>query len=135
MNNDLNKVLQKAGLRTTKPRIEIFSTLRSFNKPMGVTDIIAACPGIDKVSVYRTIDLFVRLRIVSTIPHGWKHLYELAAPFSPHHHHLNCEKCGNLTEIHSEKLELMIANLTDEHNFRATAHHFEITGVCRECSL
>lgn len=134
MNADLNEVLQKAGLRTTKPRIEMFNILRSLNKPMSVTDIITACPSIDKVSVYRTIDLFVRLRIVSTIPHGWKRLYELAAPFSPHHHHLICEKCGNLTEIHSERLELMIASLTNEHGFSASGHHFEITGVCRECS-
>lgn len=134
MNIELNQILTNAGLRLTKPRTEIFNTLKSFNKPMSIIDIINACSSVDKVSVYRTIDLFTKLRIVSMIPHGWKHLYELAEPFSPHHHHLVCEKCGNLTEIHSKKLESMITNLTHEHGFMASGHHFEITGLCSECT-
>lgn len=133
MSSELNEILMKAGLRLTKSRMEIFNVLKSFNKPMSIMDIVTACPGVDKVSVYRTIDLFTKLHIVSTIPHGWKHLYELAAPFSPHHHHLICEKCGGLTEIHSERLELMITDLTNGHGFIATGHHFEITGLCQDC--
>lgn len=134
MNSELNEVLLREDLRSTKPRLQIFNTLKSLNRPMSIMDIVNVCPDIDKVSVYRTIDLFVKLRIVSTIPHGWKHLYELAAPFNPHHHHLICEKCGNLTEIHSERLESIIANLTDEYGFKTSGHHFEITGLCRECA-
>jgi Fur family transcriptional regulator, ferric uptake regulator len=134
MNSELNEALLKAKLRTTKPRTQIFDTLKSLNRPMSIMDIVNACPGIDKVSVYRTIELFVELRIVSTIPHGWKHVYELAAPFIPHHHHLICEKCGNLTEIHSDRLESIITSLTDEHGFKTSGHHFEITGLCRECA-
>lgn len=134
MNHELNEILANANLRLTKPRVEIFDTLKSLNKPMSIVDIIDACPSVDKVSVYRTIDMFTKLHIVSTIPHGWKHLYELASPFNPHHHHLVCEKCGSLTDIHSKKLELMIASLTDEHQFTPSHHHFEITGTCRSCS-
>jgi len=135
MNSELSEVLLRENLRITKPRVQIFNTFKSLNRPMSIMDIVSVCPDIDKVSAYRTIDLFVKLRIVSTIPHGWKHLYELAAPFSPHHHHLICEKCGNLTEIHSERLESIIASLTDEHGFKTSGHHFEITGLCRECAL
>lgn len=133
MNQDLHEIFVNAGLRLTRPRIQIFETLKSFDRPMSIVDIVKACPGIDKVSVYRTMSLFSKLHIVITIPHGWKQLYELAAPFTPHHHHLVCEKCGTLTEIHSKKLESMIANLTNEHGFIATGHHFEITGLCSEC--
>jgi Fur family ferric uptake transcriptional regulator len=100
---------------------------------MSVVDIVTACPDIDKVSVYRTIDLFAKLRIVTAIPHGWKHVYELAEPFSPHHHHLVCERCGSLMEIHSKKLESMITDLTNEYGFTPSGHHFEITGLCNKC--
>lgn len=133
MNNELNGILVNAGLRLTKPRLLIFDTLKSFEQPMSIVDIVKACPGIDKVSVYRTISLFSKLHIISAVPHGWKQLYELAAPFTPHHHHLVCEKCGTLTEIHSKKLESMITNLTNEHGFTANGHHFEITGLCSNC--
>lgn len=133
MNTELNEIFVNAGLRLTKPRLEIFNTLKSFDRPMSIVDIVSACPNVDKVSVYRTIDLFTKLRIASTIPHGWKHLYELAAPFSPHHHHLVCETCGSLTEIHSKKLESMIADLTKEYDFNPTGHHFEVTGLCSKC--
>ena len=133
MNNELNKIFINAGLRLTKPRLQIFNTLKSFDRPMSIMDIVKSCPDVDRVSVYRTISLFAKLRIVIAVPHGWKQLYELAAPFIPHHHHLVCEKCGTLTEIHSKKLETMITNLTNEHDFTAIGHHFEITGLCNAC--
>lgn len=134
MNTALNEIFKNANLRLTEPRLKVFNTLKAINKPMSIVDISKSCSDIDKVSVYRTIDLFSELRIVTTVPYGWKHLYELAAPFSPHHHHLVCEKCGSLTEIHSSKLESMITALTSEHGFTASGHHFEITGICHECT-
>jgi len=91
MNNELSTILATAGMRATKPRSDIFNTLKTSDTPMSIVDIIKACPSVDKVSVYRTITLFSELRVIATIPHGWKHLYELAAPFKPHHHHLVCE--------------------------------------------
>lgn len=134
MNTELNEIFRTVGLRLTEPRLKVFNALKATNKPMSIVDISKTCPDVDKVSVYRTIDLFTKLRIVTTVPHGWKSLYELAAPFSPHHHHLVCEKCGNLTEIHSHTLEAIIEDLTNEHGFIPSGHHFEITGVCRECT-
>lgn len=134
MQQQLNSIFAKANLRLTRPRIEVFNTLKSIGRPMSIVEIIHACPGVDKVSIYRTIDVFIKLHVVSTIPHGWKHLYELSAPFTPHHHHLVCDKCGHLTEIQSKNLEHVIATLTNEYGFTATNHHFEISGTCKDCS-
>lgn len=133
MNDELANILATAGLRQTKPRAIIFDTLKATHTPMSIIDIIDKCPSVDKVSVYRTITLFMKLNIISSVPHGWKHLYELSSPFKPHHHHLTCTRCGTLIEIHSHKLEAIITNLTRDHQFSPTGHHFEVTGICAPC--
>lgn len=133
MNEELTKILATADLRQTKPRATIFDALKTSHAPMSIVDIINKCPSVDKVSVYRTIALFMKLDIITSVPHGWKHLYELSSPFKPHHHHLTCTQCGALIEIHSQKLESIIADLTHDHQFSPTGHHVEVTGICAVC--
>ena len=134
MHEELKNILAQADLRLTKPRMTIFNFLQASDKPVSIVDIVKACPTVDKVSVYRTIALFDELRVISTIPQGWKHLYELAAPFKPHHHHLVCEQCGKSIEIHSQKVEALVTDLARGFHFMPAGHHFEITGLCQNCA-
>lgn len=134
MQEELKTVFSQSGLRLTKPRITIFNFLHGSDDPVSIVEIVKACPTVDKVSVYRTIGLFSELRVISTVLQGWKQLYELASPFKPHHHHLVCDQCGKLTEIHSQKVESLITDLAQKFSFTPSGHHFEITGLCRDCS-
>lgn len=126
-------VFSNHNLRVTRPRKVIFETLKNAVKPLSQVEIAKANPSVDKVSVYRTIDVFMKLGIVTSVPHGWKQRYELATPFRPHHHHLLCTGCGNVEEIQSDKLEQIIRILADKQKFKATGHTFEITGLCNVC--
>lgn len=133
MNNYLEKILSKNGLRITKPRQVVFAALSANSAPLQIGEIVKQCPSIDRVSVYRTIELFTELHIIESIPLGWKHQYELAGPFKPHHHHIYCTQCGQLIDIHSSNLESLVAQLAARYNFTVHTHKFEISGLCKQC--
>jgi Fur family ferric uptake transcriptional regulator len=133
MNADIAKILSDHNLRVTEPRKAVFETLKNAVAPLSPREIVTANPVIDKVTVYRTIDVFIALGVVESIAHGWKMRYELAAPFRHHHHHLFCTQCGMVEEIKSDQLEKIVRMLAEQQAFKVTAHTFEITGVCGMC--
>lgn len=133
MEQELASILGINKLRVTKARRDVFRALSEANKPLYIHDLIALCSAIDRVSVYRTIDLFHHLNILEIVHSGWKKQYELATPFKAHHHHLHCKNCGKTIEINSSKLESFIDELSREYSFHGTSHKFEVTGLCALC--
>lgn len=133
MDQDLERLLAKSRLRTTTARRLVFRTLKMASAPLSHVEITKRCPDIDKTSVYRTIELFIKLGIVVGVSHGWKQRYELAAPFRPHHHHLYCVECGETEELRSEKLEEAVREVVSASNFIVQEHTFEMTGLCGTC--
>lgn len=133
MKSDIDSILKAAGLRSTAPRKDVFAILKKATDPLTATEIIRLLPNTDKVSVYRTIDTFLRLGVVTTVPRGWKPYYELAAPLKPHHHHLFCTSCSRLIDIHAPKAEEAISAIAALHQFSAQAHTLEISGICQTC--
>lgn len=131
---DLEDIFSKHQLRLTKPRQAIFATMQAAETPLAIGDIIKRCQNVDRVSIYRTLDLFVKLGLVAAVPVGWKHCYELTNLFQAHHHHLYCTNCGRLIDIHSKKLEELIAGIAGEYDFTAHEHKFEVSGTCKDCS-
>jgi len=134
MDTELVRIFSKAKLRLTTPRIAIFNALKESSTPLSTSQIIRLCPGVDKVSVYRTIKLFGSLNIVTIVTHGWKQSYELSSPFHPHHHHIVCERCGDVIKLQSPSIEALIHKFAKQHAFTPTSHHFEIHGVCEKCA-
>lgn len=133
MKDDFAQIAQLHSLRLTNARLTVFAALRDSRGPVSAAELVVLCPQIDPASVYRTITLFVQLELVSTVTRGWKPLYELAAPFAPHHHHMVCDKCGRTIEIRSEAIEGLILHLAEQHSFTVQQHHFELTGLCEDC--
>lgn len=132
--SDLESLFAQKGLRLTAPRRLVFDTLRSSTQPLLIRGIISACPSVDRVSIYRTLELFVELGIAEIVPLGWKQRYELTGPFKPHHHHLYCTQCGMLVDVHSQKLELLVAAIAREYHFTPSEHTFEVSGMCAGCT-
>lgn len=133
MQKTIEQLLQTRRLRITTPRKIIFDVLLESKQPLSIVDIIDRAKSVDKVSVYRTIDLFVKEGIATTAPHGWKLRYELAAPLKPHHHHITCTNCGALQDVQHEKIERLMEALAKENGYEMTQHTFEISGLCANC--
>ena len=134
MHPEIIRLFSDHKLRLTKPREAVFELLKKADRPLSHVELMSASPDMDKVSIYRTIETFIRLGIVTSVPHGWKQRYELAAPFRPHHHHFLCLQCDMVEEIESDQLEKMIQIFAQYQGFKVTGHTFEITGLCKKCS-
>lgn len=135
MDSDIMNTLSTHQLRITQPRQLVIEALSRATAPLSTAEIIQVCSSVDRVSVYRTLELFRSLGIVTTISHGWKHAYELADPYRPHHHHVRCEVCGRVIDIESDQLEALIDSVAKKHGITVSRHTFEIVGRCKTCRL
>jgi Fe2+/Zn2+ uptake regulation proteins len=129
----LSEIFEQHGLRLTKPRQQIFDILKNSEIPLTVGDIAKNYKNINRTSIYRTLIIFDRLKIINTIYIGWKNYYELAEPFIPHHHHLYCINCQNAEPIQPKELEKLVDYIGKKYNFIVTKHHFELEGICEKC--
>lgn len=129
----LRKMLKERGFSTTYARKQVFEALLD-KEPQTMKQVVAACPAIDRTSVYRTVNLFERLGIVKRMQIGWKYKIELAGSFHSHHHHLTCMHCGSTTPFEEDaQLETLLKNISDDNNFEMSEHQLEIQGLCKNC--
>lgn len=137
MKSDANKfttILKEHRVSITTARKAIFETLLEAEEPLKNGEIARRTPSVDRASVYRTLELFNELGLTETIIRGWTPLTELAEPFKAHHHHLICERCGNVIEIENETLEDVLQLVASRHQFILKKHTVELSGVCSSCS-
>lgn len=133
MESELEAIFARNGVRLTNPRKVIFRALHETNTPLSASMIAKQCESIDRVSVYRSLELFIRLGIARNVPIGWKQRYELTDPFKSHHHHLSCISCGCLIDVRSLKFEQLVNAVVAEYDFVASDHTFEVRGHCKKC--
>ncbi len=89
---------------------------------------------IGKATIYRTLDLLVRSRLVEEhdFGEGFKR-YEHRLSRRPVHEHLVCLECGKVIEFQSPEIQAVEARVRAEHGFVPVRHRLEIYGLCREC--
>jgi Fe2+ or Zn2+ uptake regulation protein len=137
MNNaaQFKKILQDNGYSVTRARSLIFELLAGANEPWPMHRLIEeAKGGADRVSVYRTVELFEKLGIAQRINIGWKYKIELSEAFLDHHHHMTCLTCGRVVTVKDEpQFEQMIARLAGANGFVVKSHQLEMQGYCTSC--
>jgi Fur family ferric uptake transcriptional regulator len=127
-------LLKKHGYSLTPARLKLFSTLQNHNAST-MAELTALLREYDRATVYRTVELFEKLGIISRVQLGWKHKLELSDMFHHHHHHLSCTNCGQVIVLHEDStLEQHIKTLSMHSDFTATDHQLEIRGLCQDCS-
>lgn len=132
----LKKTLTDNNYSLTKARMTIFTLLDS-DEPQTISQIISKAKGrVDRVSIYRNIELFEKIGVVRRIYIGWKFKLELSDIFVDHHHHLTCLGCAKTIDIKDEKhIDDFIVGITDNFGFKPIRHQFEIEGLCKDCIL
>jgi len=101
-----------------------------------MNELIAFCNKVDRVSVYRTIDIFEKIGIVSRINLGWKYKLELSDNFKEHHHHLSCNVCGAIVDFEEpETLNRELEKIALIKNFIVEQHALELRGTCIDCQI
>lgn len=127
-------LLQKNNSSITKARVNLFQLLLN-SHPLSMSEIINQVKSSDRASVYRNIDLFQKLGIINRVNIGWKYKLELSDKFVAHHHHLNCLSCNQSISINEhEPIEKLVQTITQKLKFTPQNHHFEIDGLCLDCT-
>ncbi len=129
------QILRKNGDSVTAARRQVFTALYG-HEPQSMLELQKRLDGkVDRVSIYRAIELFSRLGIANKIQIGWKYKVELSDVFIAHHHHISCLGCGKVFAIHEdERIEQLIAEIAAANNITQPAHQLEIQGYCSRCA-
>ncbi|MGI5839015.1 MAG: Fur family transcriptional regulator [bacterium] len=91
-------------------------------------------PDVGMATVYRTLDLLERLKIIHRMNFGdGKSRYELCQANTHHHHHLVCLECGEITEVKKDLLAQLEETVARENDFTIVDHDLQFFGYCHKC--
>ncbi|MCC7362814.1 MAG: transcriptional repressor [Dehalococcoidia bacterium] len=132
------EMLRRAGHKITPQRVLILRALRHAGGHISASQIAeqvrAAYPVVDVSTVYRTLDVLKRMRLVTATDMGQGDVVFEWAPATPHHH-LICSSCGHVAELEHHYFDRLADQLAADFSFAADLHHFAIFGLCRGCQI
>ena len=132
------RYLRDSGLPITHQREVVADIVFGSEGHLSVDDIERSLRDrkerIGKATIYRTLDLLVRSRLVEEhdFGEGFKR-YEHRLSSHPIHEHLICLECGRVTEFESNELYEVESRVRQEHRFVPVRRRLEIYGLCGAC--
>lgn len=126
------KMLLEYDVKPTVQRIMILEYLENNKKhptvEMIYADLYKKVPTLSKTTVYNTMDIFSKHRIVNVLTFTKTELrYEFNEKF---HHHFYCKSCRKIYDVESE-CEYQKTRIIDGHKIEEISGTFE--GICRYC--
>ena len=123
----------------TRLRRTVFEILWEDYQPLGAYEIkqrlsIRLGKKIDPPTVYRAIEFFVDLGLVSKIESLNAYI---GCPFPSSQRSyifLICENCKNVAEVSTTSLDNSIALLMEKLKFKLRKQHIEVRGLCSKCT-
>ncbi len=133
----LTNLLEAEGFRLTAARQVIAETMVSSGGHCSADELVdlvrERSPGVGRMTVYRTLDLFCRLGLVRPFYQGTGAAH-YALMDSGHHHHLICSSCGQIIEVDDCVLErITVERIGERFNFDVQGHLLEFYGTCEQC--
>jgi len=138
--------LKELGYKLTTPREIILDLLNKTSEHLSAEEIYhevsRICPHIGLATVYRTLELLVRIGLVFKFDFGdGRARYELKeGPEGPRpHHHLVCTYCNRVIDYTgsvNEVIELrkrIEKGLSKKYHFKILNHFFRFDGLCEGC--
>ncbi len=133
----LLSLLEGLGLRVTPQRLLILEALQSRRGHVTAEDIhgliVGENPHLNITTVYRNLEALVAAGIVTETRLGGKYIYYELSPGS-RHHHLICERCGQVAELDDALVEPLRQAIARQHGFTARVEHLAVLGVCSACA-
>jgi Fur family transcriptional regulator, ferric uptake regulator len=130
------QALHNAGYKLTAPRLTILDVLEESGGHITSAELLTLVEqrdsSIGRASVFRTLDLMIKLGIVWTSVQGGSTVHYMLMP-GGHHHHIVCTNCDKLIEFEDCRLGALIASLETEYGVHVEGHLLELYGTCDEC--
>ena len=135
----LQAELMSRGLRMTRQRRTILHIVETAKTHLDASQLLRKArkldPGIDRVTVYRTLGLLKRHGLVDELDlmhlQGEKHFYERRP--ARDHLHMACLRCGKIQEFESNLFDRLKGQIQRECQFHIVVTRFEIGGYCNSC--
>ena len=135
----LQAELMSRGLRMTRQRRTILSVVETAKQHLDASQLLRRArrldPGINRVTVYRTLSLLKRHGLVDELDlmhlQGEKHYYERRTHRD--HIHMACLRCGRIIEFESNLFERLKGQIQRDCQFHIVVTRMEIGGYCSDC--
>ena len=133
----LKRVLKKEGLRYTQQRQSVWDELCATNDHRDAEEIYLAIRqsglNVSRATVYRTIDVLVKNRMVRKLELGdGRARYEHRVN-ATHHDHLICIQCGKIEEFMDEVIESRQDEIVKKFGYKLVRHIHQLFIICSEC--
>ena len=132
------EMLKAVGLDASENRMRILEVVGNNSFPLSAGDIyktLARSSPINRVTVYRILDLLVDEGVIERISTGGRAFYYGLAPNDHHqaHPHFYCKRCGQMDCLNPESLSVEIAPLWKTFPGRIDKVEVRVDGVCKNC--
>lgn len=127
-----------AGLDATRNRIQVLEAIGNNNYPLTAKDvfnIVDRRQSINRVTVYRILDLLVEKQIVERISVNRRAAYYGLAPNENHapHPHFYCTRCGQMDCLHAESIHINADQLRKTFPGEISRVEVRVDGLCKNC--
>ncbi|MGD8844705.1 MAG: Fur family transcriptional regulator [Desulfobacteraceae bacterium] len=132
------ELLSEADLETTPNRLRVLEVVGNNKFPLSASDIykiLERSSTINRVTVYRILDLLVEHGVVERISTGGRAFYYDLAPNDYHkpHPHFYCTNCGQMDCLSPESLVVDTEPLWKTYPGRIDKVEVRIDGICKNC--
>ena len=135
----LQSELESRGIRLTRQRRVLLRVMETARRHLDAHELLSRAkridPRIDRVTVYRTIDLLKRHGLIDELDllhlRGHRHFYESHGPRD--HIHIACLRCGKVREFESRLFESLKRQIERDLHIKITVTRTEIGGYCDAC--
>jgi Fe2+ or Zn2+ uptake regulation protein len=130
--------LERDGYRLSAPRSAVVETLATLGCSVTAKEIADRLhergEDVGVASIYRTLDLLDKLRLARRVDAAeGVARYEPVDPSGEHHHHLVCQRCGEVRAFEDRELERAIEQLAQRVDYAVDAHDVTLRGECPDC--
>ena len=126
--------------RYTTNRQAIVGILAEANRPLALTEVLAAGDGLAQSSVYRNLVVLEAAGVVRKVAATDEFArYELAEDLTEHHHHLLCSGCGSVEDFTlparvEQSVDAALTTVARRSGFRGSHHRLDLVGLCSNCA-
>ena len=130
------ELIRRQGYRLTPQRqliLAVVDELGGHCTPEAIYQHVQArTDTINRATVYRTLDFFLGLGLV-TVAHckEGRVIYELAGSIP--HHHLVCQQCETILPVEHMLVQPLFEALGERFGFQVNTDHLMLFGLCAKC--
>ena len=133
-----DELLTSANLEPTFNRLHILEVIGNNRFPLSAGDIfktLERTSSINRVTVYRILDLLVDGGVIERISTGGRAFYYGLAPNAHHepHPHFYCKRCGQMDCLNPQSLDVNTDPLWKTFPGRIDSIEIRVDGICKNC--